>query len=112
MDEPLFLATCDTSRRSSQMIALTRDRIAASREAIARTWDLLQSLKVYPYDKVFSNSPWDTLSIRVSLDARQLRATDFIRTDRSRVNIPDWEKLKHVGDFDPLYLHLKIDVDL
>jgi hypothetical protein len=23
-----------------------------------------------------------------------------------RKNIPDWEKLKEVGDFDPTYLHL------
>jgi hypothetical protein len=26
-----------------------------------------------------------------------------------RLNIPDWETLKRVGDFDPTYLHLKRD---
>jgi hypothetical protein len=25
------------------------------------------------------------------------------------VTIPDWERLKEVGDFDPLYLHLVED---
>jgi hypothetical protein len=26
-----------------------------------------------------------------------------------RLNIPDWERLKQAGDFDPTYLHLKQD---
>lgn len=39
-----------------------------------------------------------------------LRAEGLIRTRGTRVTVPDPEKLKAVGDFDPLYLHLAADV--
>jgi hypothetical protein len=70
MDELLFLETCAASRRSSQMIAEMRDRVAASREAIVRTRRLLQSLKVYPYDPILPNTTRGTLSTRPPQDTR------------------------------------------
>lgn len=36
-----------------------------------------------------------------------LRANGLIRTKRNQMTVPDWEKLKEAGDFDPLYLHLE-----
>ncbi|WP_104203689.1 Crp/Fnr family transcriptional regulator [Billgrantia saliphila] len=36
-----------------------------------------------------------------------LRADGLIQTKGTQVTVPDWEKLKAAGDFDPLYLHLK-----
>jgi hypothetical protein len=38
-----------------------------------------------------------------------LRADNLIQTRGTHVTVPNWEKLKEVGDFDPLYLHLQQD---
>ena len=36
-----------------------------------------------------------------------MRADGLIQTKGTRLTIPDWERLKQVGDFDPTYLHLE-----
>jgi CRP-like cAMP-binding protein len=38
---------------------------------------------------------------------QQMRTEGLIELKGDRLNIPDWEKLKQVGEFDPTYLHLK-----
>jgi hypothetical protein len=38
---------------------------------------------------------------------QQLRADGLIETQGTRLNIPDWEKLKEAGEFDPTHLHLE-----
>lgn len=37
---------------------------------------------------------------------QELRADGLIFSEHTRITIPDWEKLKEAGEFDPLYLHL------
>jgi CRP-like cAMP-binding protein len=44
--------------------------------------------------------------VHVNRVFQQLRADGLIVTQGSRLKIPDWDKLKEVGDFDPTYLHL------
>lgn len=53
-----------------------------------------------------------TSNVHVNRILQDFRARDIIRTTGSQVQIPDWDRLKQVGDFDPLYLHLEVDVDL
>ncbi|WP_043530075.1 Crp/Fnr family transcriptional regulator [Litchfieldella xinjiangensis] len=36
-----------------------------------------------------------------------LRSDGLIQSNRTQITVPDWEKLKQAGDFDPLYLHLE-----
>jgi CRP-like cAMP-binding protein len=48
-----------------------------------------------------------TSNVHVNRVLQELRADGLIRTKGTQVNIPDWEKLKEAGDFDPLYLHLQ-----
>ncbi|MBM1170173.1 Crp/Fnr family transcriptional regulator [Microvirga arabica] len=40
---------------------------------------------------------------------QQMRADGLIELKGERLNIPDWDRLKHVGEFDSTYLHLEID---
>ena len=40
---------------------------------------------------------------------QELRADGLIRNSGMQVIIPDWERLKAGGDFDPLYLHVRHD---
>jgi len=46
-------------------------------------------------------------NVHINRVLQDLRANGLIRTKGSQVNILDWEKLKQVGGFDPLYLHLQ-----
>lgn len=46
-------------------------------------------------------------TVHVNRTLKQLRADGLIETRGTRLNIPDWEELKRVGDFDPTYLHLE-----
>jgi CRP-like cAMP-binding protein len=46
-------------------------------------------------------------SVHVNRVLQELRAKDLIRSKGTQVTIPDWEKLKEVAGFDPLYLHLE-----
>lgn len=48
-------------------------------------------------------------SVHMNRVFQALRASGLIQTDRTQVSIPDWEKLKEAGEFDPLYLHLRED---
>jgi DNA-binding transcriptional regulator LsrR (DeoR family) len=48
-------------------------------------------------------------TVHVSRFPQALRAKGLIQTKGMRVTIPDPERLKEVGDFDPLYLHLQHD---
>jgi hypothetical protein len=36
-----------------------------------------------------------------------MRADGLIELKGNQLNIPNWEKLKKVGDFEPTYLHLE-----
>jgi CRP-like cAMP-binding protein len=46
-----------------------------------------------------------TSSVHVNRVLQALRADGLIQTKRTQVSVPDWEKLKEAGEFDPLYLH-------
>ena len=46
-------------------------------------------------------------AVYVNRVLQALRADGLNETKSARVNIPDWEKLKQAGDFDPTHLHLE-----
>ncbi|WP_342211340.1 helix-turn-helix domain-containing protein [Microvirga pakistanensis] len=48
-------------------------------------------------------------TVHVNRVLQQMRAEGLIELSGERLNIPDWEKLKEVGEFDPTYLHLESD---
>lgn len=48
-----------------------------------------------------------TSTVHVNRVIQALRAGGLIRTKGTQVHIPDWTRLREVGDFDPLYLHLE-----
>ncbi len=48
-----------------------------------------------------------TSTVHVNRVLQALRADGLIQTKGTQVTIPDWERLKEVGEFDPLYLHLE-----
>jgi CRP-like cAMP-binding protein len=48
-------------------------------------------------------------NVHVNRVIQQLRAEGLIELSGDRLNIPDWEKLKQVGEFDPTYLHMEDD---
>ena len=48
-----------------------------------------------------------TSTVHVNRVLQELRADGLIELKGDRLTIPDWEKLKQVGDFDPTYLHLE-----
>jgi CRP-like cAMP-binding protein len=48
-----------------------------------------------------------TSTVHVNRVLQDLRAKDLIRSQGTQVTIPDWERLKEVAGFDPLYLHLE-----
>ena len=39
--------------------------------------------------------------------SRSFGPNGLIQTKGTQVTIPDWERLKEAGEFDPLYLHLE-----
>jgi CRP-like cAMP-binding protein len=47
--------------------------------------------------------------VHVNRVLQQMRADGLIELKGDRLNIPDWEKLKEAGEFDPTYLHLETD---
>lgn len=47
-------------------------------------------------------------TVHVNRVFQQLRADGLIVTKGTRLNIPDWDRLKEAGEFDPTYLHLEI----
>ena len=46
-------------------------------------------------------------TVHVNRVLQEMRANGIIELNGDRLNIPDWETLTRVGDFDPTYLHLK-----
>jgi CRP-like cAMP-binding protein len=46
-------------------------------------------------------------TVHVNRVFQHLRADGLIQTQGARLTIPDWEKLKVAGDFEPSYLHLE-----
>jgi CRP-like cAMP-binding protein len=44
--------------------------------------------------------------VHVNRVLQQMRADGLIETKGTRLRIPDWDRLKEVGEFDPTYLHL------
>ncbi len=46
-------------------------------------------------------------NVHVNRVVQQLRADGLIELSGDRLNIPDWERLKQAGEFDPTYLHLE-----
>lgn len=46
-------------------------------------------------------------NVHVNRVIQQMRADGLIELSGDRLNIPDWDRLKEVGEFDPTYLHLK-----
>jgi CRP-like cAMP-binding protein len=44
--------------------------------------------------------------VHVNRVLQQMRAEGLIETQGTKLTIPDWDKLKEVGEFDPTYLHL------
>ena len=44
--------------------------------------------------------------VHVNRIFQQLRAEGLIVTQGTRLTVPDWDRLKQVGEFDPTYLHL------
>ncbi|MEQ4540273.1 MAG: Crp/Fnr family transcriptional regulator [Billgrantia sp.] len=47
-------------------------------------------------------------AVHVSRTLQALRADGLIRIEKTQVSVPDWERLKEAGEFDPLYLHLQV----
>ena len=45
--------------------------------------------------------------VRVNQVLQVMRADGLIELNGERLNIPDWQKLKQAGEFDPTYLHLE-----
>jgi CRP-like cAMP-binding protein len=45
--------------------------------------------------------------VHVNRVLQQMRADGLIELNGVRLNIPDWERLKQAGEFDPTYLHLE-----
>jgi len=48
-------------------------------------------------------------TVHVNRVFQKLRAEGLVETKGTRLTVPDWEKLKQAGDFDPIYLHLEQD---
>jgi CRP-like cAMP-binding protein len=48
-------------------------------------------------------------TVHVNRVLQAMRADGLIELSGDRLNIPDWERLKQVGEFDPAYLHLESD---
>jgi hypothetical protein len=44
--------------------------------------------------------------VHVNRVLQQMRAEGLVETQGTRLRVPDWDKLKEVGEFDPTYLHL------
>jgi CRP-like cAMP-binding protein len=48
-------------------------------------------------------------TVHVNRVLQQMRADGLIESKGTQIKIPDWDKLKQVGEFDPAYLHLESD---
>ncbi|MBQ0820616.1 Crp/Fnr family transcriptional regulator [Microvirga sp. HBU67558] len=48
-------------------------------------------------------------TVHVNRVLQQMRADGLIDLKGDRLNVPDWDRLKEAGEFDPIYLHLEVD---
>jgi CRP-like cAMP-binding protein len=48
-------------------------------------------------------------NVHVNRVFQQMRADGLIETRGTQLRVPDWDRLKQVGEFDPTYLHLESD---
>jgi CRP-like cAMP-binding protein len=48
-------------------------------------------------------------TVHVNRVLQAMRVDGLIELNGDRLNIPDWDRLKDVGEFDPTYLHLESD---
>jgi CRP-like cAMP-binding protein len=48
-------------------------------------------------------------TVHVNRVLQQMRADGLIESKGTQIKIPDWDKLKQAGEFDPAYLHLESD---
>jgi CRP-like cAMP-binding protein len=48
-------------------------------------------------------------TVHVNRVLQQMRADGLIESKGTQIKIPDWDKLKQAGEFDPAYLHLASD---
>jgi CRP-like cAMP-binding protein len=48
-------------------------------------------------------------TVHVNRVLQEMRADGLIELKGERLTIPDWDKLKQAGDFEPTYLHLESD---
>ena len=48
-------------------------------------------------------------NVHVNRVLQQMRADGLIETKGTQLRVPDWDRLKQVGEFDPTYLHLESD---
>ncbi len=48
-------------------------------------------------------------TVHINRVLQAMRVDGLIELNGDRLNIPDWEKLKQAGEFDPTYLHLESD---
>jgi CRP-like cAMP-binding protein len=62
-----------------------------------------------PFTQVELADAIGTSNVHVNRVLKELRARGLIQSEGTRLTIPDWEKLKELAGFDPLYLHLKND---
>src|SRR5215213_8983132 len=46
-------------------------------------------------------------NVHVNRVLQALRSDGLILLKGDTLTVPDWEKLRHAGDFDPTYLHLE-----
>jgi CRP-like cAMP-binding protein len=51
----------------------------------------------------------DITTVHVNRVLKELRADGLVELKGDWLNIPDWDRLKEVGEFDPTYLHLESD---
>jgi CRP-like cAMP-binding protein len=90
----------DAFRRMAHLLCEIRVKLKAVGLAEGDTFDL-------PFTQVELADAIGTSNVHVNRVLQELRAKNLIQTKGAQVTIPDWEKLKEAGGFDPLYLHLE-----
>jgi CRP-like cAMP-binding protein len=62
---------------------------------------------VWPITQAEIGDALGVTTVHVNRVLQALRAEGLIELKGERLTIPDWDRLKEVGDFDPTYLHLE-----
>ncbi len=92
----------DAFTRMAHLLCELRMKLKAVGLAEDDTFDL-------PFTQVELADAIGASNVHVNRVLQGLRAKGLIRSEGTRLTIPDWEKLKEAAGFDPLYLHLKND---